>query len=179
MAAGSHIQCRVSAETKANLAATARRLQISESAFIRRLVEMTIRGADSEKSASFLKAPAAPRSARLYVRLRPGDRSVLTDRAGARGLPAASYASLLIRAHLRNVAPVPREELVALKRCIGELSLMSRNLRQAINDPIPKSSVHCPSIGDLKAMLGISIALRDHVKGVLLANLKSWAVSDG
>jgi hypothetical protein len=100
---------------------------------------------------------------------------MLTDRARARGLPAASYASLLIRSHLRYVAPVPREELVALKRCIAELSLMSRNLRQVLGIPSPKSSMNS---GDLKAMLGISVALRDHVKRVLLENLKSWAVDD-
>ena len=53
------------------------------------------------------------------IRLRPDDQILLRDRAAARGMPPATYVSVLTRAHLRSLAPLPKEELLALKRTLG------------------------------------------------------------
>jgi hypothetical protein len=61
------------------------------------------------------------RDARLSVRLAPEDRILLSGRAAARGMPSATYVSVLVRSHLRNLTPLPKEELSVLKRSVAEL----------------------------------------------------------
>src|SRR5207253_4274814 len=56
------------------------------------------------------------RNARVTLRLKPEDWVLLRERAQARRMPSATYVSLLVRPHLRDVAPVPKAEYVALKR---------------------------------------------------------------
>src|SRR5215469_17754665 len=51
----------------------------------------------------------------------PEDRLLLRERATGRGMAPATYASVLVRAHLRGLAPLPKEELTALKRSVAEL----------------------------------------------------------
>ena len=42
----------------------------------------------------------------------------------------ATYASGLLRAHVRQLSPLPKEELLALKRSIVELAAIGRNINQ-------------------------------------------------
>ena len=67
---------------------------------------------------------------RVYVRLRHEDRLLLEARASARGMRPATYASVLLRAHLRQITPLPKEELLVLKRSISELAAIGRNINQ-------------------------------------------------
>jgi hypothetical protein len=62
----------------------------------------------------------------MYVRLRHEDHLLLEARAWARGMRPATYASVLLRAHLRQLTPLPKEELLALKRSISELTAIGR-----------------------------------------------------
>jgi hypothetical protein len=78
--------------------------------------------------------------------------------------------SVLTRAHLRLLAPLPKEELLALKHTIGELGSIGRNLNQIAHGQLVTS----PGRNDLEAMLRICGALRDNLNRVLMANLKSW-----
>src|ERR1700685_2491042 len=58
-----------------------------------------------------------------------------TDRAAARGMAPATYVSVLTRAHLRSLAPLPKDELQALKRTVGELgSIRSDGPRGSARD---------------------------------------------
>jgi hypothetical protein len=59
------------------------------------------------------------RGARLYVRRRPDDQPLLAERAAARRMAAATYVSVLVRAHLRHLAPLPHDELQALNRAVA------------------------------------------------------------
>jgi hypothetical protein len=70
------------------------------------------------------------RGAHLYVRLRPDDQLLLPERAAARRMAAATYVSVLVRAHLRHLAPLPHDELRALNRVVAELGAIGRNLNQ-------------------------------------------------
>lgn len=114
------------------------------------------------------------RSTRLTVRLRPDDETLLRVRAAARGMASATYLSVLTRAHLRSLAPLPKEELQALKRSVSELGSMGRNLNQIARAANQGDRVADPGREELRAMLRICEALRDHVKGLIAANLKSW-----
>src|ERR1700733_12713407 len=122
MKAGQFIVARVSSETKARLRALAERQQISESALVRRLVELVLLKAGLSPIITETPIGARPRrGARLMIRLRPDDQILLQERAAARGMPPATYVSVLTRAHLRSLTPLPQEELLALKRTLAEL----------------------------------------------------------
>lgn len=108
------------------------------------------------------------------IRLRADDQILLRERAAARGMPPATYVSVLTRAHLRSLAPLPREELLALKRTIGELGSIGRNLNQIAHAANQGQLVTSPGRNDFEAMLRVCGALRDNLKRMLLANLKSW-----
>lgn len=75
---------------------------------------------------------------------------------------------------MRSLAPLPKEELLALKHTVAELGVIGRNLNQIARAANQGQLVTSPGRDDLKAMLSVCEALRDHVKRLLMANLKSW-----
>jgi hypothetical protein len=169
------IVARVSSATKARLRALAERQQLGESALLRRLVELVLLKAGLAPIITETPIGAGPlKTARLMIRLRPDDQILLRDRAAARGMPPATYVSVLTRAHLRALASLPKDELLALKRTIGELGSIGRNLNQIAHAAKQGQLVTSPGRNDLEAMLRVCGALRDNLKRVLVANLKSW-----
>jgi Bacterial mobilisation protein (MobC) len=142
---------------------------------LRRLVEMVLLKAGLAPIIAETPTGArARRGARLMIRLRPDDQILLRERAAARGMPPATYVSVLTRAHLRSLAPLPQEELLALKRTLAELGSIGRNLNQIARAANQGQLVTSPGRDDLAAMLRVCGTLRDSLKRVLLANLKSW-----
>jgi hypothetical protein len=115
------------------------------------------------------------RDVRVTIRLQADDQILLQARAAARGMPAATYVSVLTRAHLRKLVPLPRDELLALKRTVSELGRIGRLL-----NPIARAAqqgeerLSGPGRDDLRALLRVCEGLRDHVKELLQANLASW-----
>jgi hypothetical protein len=138
MKADAFIQCRVTPEMKALVRRIAQREQITESALVKQLLSVVLRSSVVEELPPAEKK--GNRYARLSVRLEPGDRLLLCERAAARGLPTATYASVIIRSHLRTLAPLLKEERALLTRAIGELGAIGRNLNQiarAVNQGAP------------------------------------------
>lgn len=185
MDAAQFLKTRVSAETKALVRATAQRQFITESIWFRRAIENALRAEAEEGTAVSMRPFQDRRSAsdakqgdgaRLYVRLRPDDRMLLRERAAARGMAGATYASVYLRAHLRNLPPLPKEELLALKRAVAELGVIGRNLNQIARAANQGHRSAGPAKDDLRALLTVCEALRDHVKRVIKSNLNSWAV---
>jgi len=175
MNADQFIAVRVSSETKARLRALAERQQVSESALLRRLIELVLLKAGLSPIITETPTNARPlRTARLMIRLDADDQLLLRERATARGIAPATYISVLTRAHLRSLAPLPKEELLALKRTLAELGSIGRNLNQIAHAANQGQLVTSPGRDDLEAMLRVCLALRDNLKRVLLANLKSW-----
>jgi hypothetical protein len=175
MSDGTQLKTWVTRETKERFAAVARHQGLSDSALLKRLVDLMLRSTDpAAHEASVTADPEAIRSTRLTVRLRPDDESLLRARAAARGMPPATYLSVLTRVHLRSLAPLPKEELQALKRSISELGSMGRNLNQIARAANQGDRVAGPGQQELRAMLRICEGLRDHVRGLVAANLRSW-----
>lgn len=168
------IAARVSPEMKARLRALADQRQTSESALLKRLIEVTLEGAPEVPLGNTASAPRFARDARLYVRLWPDDQLLLAERASARGMPAATYVSVLVRAHLRHMGPLPKDELQALKGAIAQLGAVGRNLNQIAHFVRQGGATTRPRREDVETMLKICTALRDHFKATLLANLRSW-----
>ena len=115
-----------------------------------------------------------PRGARLTVRLVPEDRLLLRERAAARGMPAATYVSSLVRAHLRTLAPLPREELAELRHSIAELSAVGRSLNQIARALNQDARVGAPGRNEVLGMIRVAEGLRDHFRRLLKANIESW-----
>lgn len=175
MAADAFIQCRVSAATKGALRSAAQRQQLTESALVKRLIEVMLQTAGATNLGAVAPG-AAGRVARLYVRLTSDDWALLRGRAAARTMAPATYASMLLRAHLRSLSPLPKGELLALKQSIAELGAIGRNLNQIARIGHQSGRLTGPGREDLRAILKVCEGLRDHVRGLLRANVTSWQV---
>lgn len=172
-AAKAFVQCRVTPAMKTLVRALAEREKVTESALVKQLLEVVLRTAVLEGLPSLETLDKPNRDARLYVRLDPDDRLLLTSRASARGMRAATYVSVLVRSHLRKLTPLPKDELAALKESIAELRAVGRNLNQ-IARAVNQGKEAAPGRQELQSMLAVASALRDHVKALLIANEKSW-----
>ena len=62
-----------------------------------------------------------PASERITIRLRPGDRRRVRERALARRMRDAGYLAALVRAHVVANPPLPKAEIEELKQAIGAL----------------------------------------------------------
>lgn len=184
------IKARVTAEMKREIAVAAAREMLTESAWLKRLLVREIRAArDSAATQSVPRRVdvvrrhgghrGGPCERPILIRLRTEDRLLLDARSEARGMRAATYVAVLTRSHLRRLAPLPKDELLALRRSIGELAAIGRNLNQiarAANDGgrLPGSARE-----EFRAMLKVCEALRDNTKGLLKANVASWESGHG
>jgi hypothetical protein len=185
------LKTRVSPEMKLQASAIADREFLSEAAWLKRLVMREIRArndasdaeSDLPRSESILgPARAAPgqdgAGKPMLVRLTAEDRLLLDARAEARGMRPATYASVLLRSHLRQLTPLPKDELLALKRSVAELGSIGRNINQIARVVSGGGEVPGSLRGEFWAMLEICSALRDNTKALLKANLASWAAGD-
>ena len=175
MTADAFVQCRVSLAAKAALRASAQRQQLTESALLMRLLETALQIDARPQRAVTGRDQAVPRNSRTTVRLQPDDQLLLMERAAARRLPASTYVSVLLRAHLRHLAPLPKEELQALKRSVAELSALGRLLNQIAKATHQGGALTGPTRDHVGVMLKVCTALRDHVAALLQANATSWA----
>ena len=174
MPADAFIQCRVTPEMKTLVRTLAEREQITESALVKQLLQVVLRTAALRSLPKLGTLDRPNRDARLHVRLEPEDRRLLAGRATERGMPSATYVSLLVRAHLRGVAPLPKEELMALRRTVTELRAVGRNLNQMAKVLNQDARAMAPGRHEVNAILKVAEGLRDHFKALLKANEKSW-----
>lgn len=167
------IAARVSPESKARFRSLAEQQQMTESALLKRLVDMAVH-TGRVNDADVLKPPERRlRGARLCVRLHPDDQLLLTERAAARHMPAATYVSVLVRALLRTLSPLPKAELMVLKRSVAELSAIGRNLNQLARLAHQRPGSVAPGADVLQMMLKVCEAMRAHTKELIKANARS------
>ena len=184
------VKARVTSETKRAIAEAAGRAMLTESAWLKRLLVREMQAARDPAAAQVFPQHVdrgrrhgghrgGPCERPILIRLRTEDRLLLDARAEARGMRPATYVAVLTRSHLRRLAPLPKDEMLALRRSIGALAAIGRNLNQiakAANDggPLPGSSRE-----EFRAMLKVCEALRDNTKALLKANLTSWESGHG
>ena len=89
-------------------------------------------------------------------------------------MPAATYIAALVRAHLRALAPLPSEELAALTRSVAELNAIGRNLNQMARLAHQSGRIAGPTRDDLRTMLKVCEAMREHIKDLVRANKATW-----
>lgn len=172
------IQCRVSREAKARLQAIAHDRGVTESGLLKMLVDVALLQSTGTLALNVAEPVAAvSRNARVFVRLRPEDHVLLRERAAGRGMAGATYASIVLRTHLRGVARIPDREFAEFKRAVAELGAIGRNLNQIARVANETRRVNGPSTQDLQAVLRACTGLRDRVKDLLHANTSSWETS--
>jgi hypothetical protein len=184
------VKARVTAETKREISEAAAREMLTESAWLKRLLVREMQAARDPAATQVLPRRVerarrhgghrgGPCERPILIRLRTEDRLLLDARSEARGMRPATYVAVLTRSHLRRLAPLPKDEMLALRRSIGELAAIGRNLNQiakAANDGgrLPGSARE-----EFRAMLKVCEALRDNTKALLKANLTSWESGHG
>ena len=174
-------------EIKRQVKAIVDRDLLSEATWLKRLVLREIRAAEASGSATTEIGNAdsvhshrratrgstvGPRP--VFVRFRDEDRLLLDERAAARGMRPATYVSVLTRSHLRFLTPLPQEEFLALKRSIGELASIGRNINQIARAVNEGGRAPGSVREEFRAMLKVCEALRDNTKALLKANEISW-----
>lgn len=184
MVASEFIKARLPKETKSRVKALAEREGLSESAWIKRLIVRELHASNRSTADAFdATLPASEvdgggakgkAGTRVYVRLRSDDRLLLEARAEARGMKAATYVSVLTRCHLRRLTPLAKDELLALRRSIGELAALGRNINQIARVANEGGRLPMSVQEEFLAMLKICGAMRDHTKALLKKNLHSW-----
>jgi hypothetical protein len=181
------LKTTVPADIKLQAKAIAERESLSEATWLKRLVLREIRACDGARSAEGERcrtdglrrqgrATSGPNGCGkpIVVRLRADDRLLMDARAEARGLRPATYVSVLVRSHLRQLAPLPKDELLALKRSIAELATIGRNINQIAKAVNVGGRAPGTVREEFRAMLKICEALRDNTKSLLKANEISW-----
>ena len=179
------IRARVTSEIKREIAAAAEREMLSESAWLKRVLVRELRTVrNPDATPVVLCTPqvvrqvgarkGSPCDRPVLVLLRPEDRLLLDARAEARGMRPATYVSVLTRCHLRRLAPLPKEERLALRLSISELSAIGRNINQIARVANEASRLPGSASEEFRAMLKICEALRDNTKSLLMANVTSW-----
>jgi hypothetical protein len=181
------LKARVSPQIKRQARAIAERDFMTEAAWLKRLVIREIRACDAanddggelHREIDISRRPRETRGPKgcckpVYVRFRDEDRLLLDARAAARGMRPATYVSILTRAHLRSLTPLPKEEYLALKRCIGVLESIGRNINQIAKAANQGGRMPDSAGAEFRAMLKICVALRDNTKLLLKANETSW-----
>jgi len=151
----------------------AQRHGVSESVLLRRLIDDALVTAGESVPDELNQGMPQPPE-KISVRLRPDDLQLLQERAIARKIRPSTYAGLLLRAHLRNLTPLPTEELLALKRSIAEVGAVGRNLNQIARALHQGEGARGPDVAYLQGLLKILTGLRDHTKAIVTANSLSW-----
>ena len=167
---------RISSETRARLRCVANGYGLTESALVMQLIDRTVDPVPSPPADAGQYVRDAARAERLSVRLYQDDRQLLAERATARGMPSATYVSVLTRAHLRRLAPLPTAELQEFGKCVAQLSAMGRNLNQIARRVNQDGVVSSISRTDLALFLKTCTRAVSYFKSILKANKYSWEV---
>ena len=178
MAADVVIHCRVSVAMKAALHAAAQRQQLTESALLKRILELMLQTAPVPEGDVESNAHPA-RRARLYVRLTEEDWASLRERAATRNMAPATYAANVLRTHLRGRAQLLHTELAMVKDSVRELRAIGVNLNQIALIANRDGRISGPTRDDLAAFLKICTGLRNHIAALVRSNTKSWGGADG
>ena len=174
MANKHNLTVRVTPEVRSRIRSRAEKSLTNDSIWVRQAIDAALRQDDVDHSTAVTLRSNTGRDQRMCLRLQHDDRLLLIERAAARGMQPATYASVLMRAHLRDLAPLPAAELRGLTRSVAELSAIGRNLNQIAQAIHRSERVTLPGRQEVLAMLKVCGALRDFTKELIKVNNDSW-----
>jgi hypothetical protein len=161
-------------EEKQRFAALATSRGTSES----RLALIAIRAVlESNEPTSQRTAPTLirePASDRITVRLRPGDRRAIADRAQRRGMKGSAYLAALVRAHVGANPPLAADELAALKQAVVVLAALGRLLSRIARGATQTGVMSTDLQQRLSQTRTVVAALEQRTHDLARAALVSW-----
>ena len=171
---------RLSSEAKTRFAALATHHHLSESGLLARLVDEVLRANDAVARESGVQRGQRGSTVegvaedRITLRLRNGDRTLVAERAGARGMKTGSYLAMLIHNHVRDSAVLPPNELDQIKATGAQLAALGRQLRM-LGMPNTEAEPVASELRDAIALCRREIeAAREATAAVVRRNLMSW-----
>lgn len=168
------ITARPTSDEKRHFADLAARRGISESSLaliaIRTLLE-------SNPQPNGTALPHAQRQAaidRITIRLRPGDRRALDERAARRGIRSSTYLAALVRAHIARSPPLTIDELTILKQGVSVLATLGQALSRT-SRRIAQSGVPVPELQkELTLTRSVIAALEQRTHDLARSALTTW-----
>lgn len=115
-----------------------------------------------------------PATDRLTIRLRPGDRQGLAQRAVQRAMKPSTYVAALVRAHVAANPPLPTHELAVLKQSVFALTNLRRLLARAA-----QTSPSALGRQDLERTRTAIAELEERTGNLARAALISWESRSG
>lgn len=122
-------------------------------------------------SASPSREPAVDR---ITIRLRPGDRRAINERAARRGIKASAYLAALVRAHVASNPPLTAEELSAYRQGVIVLAGLGRLLARISRDAAKGGGIPKELQEELSRTRAVIAALEKRTHDLALAALISW-----
>jgi hypothetical protein len=166
----------VAADIKRRVKAAAAAEMLTPSAWLRRMIVRALGLPPSATIAELAEEHSeGPLDNRLCIRVCSDDTLLLRARATARGTRPSTYASVLLRSHLRALSPLPKEELLALKRAVSELGVLARDLHR-IAQILSQEGAGTAVSPDLRAVTRLCETVRNDTKALLSANVDSWEI---
>jgi hypothetical protein len=111
---------------------------------------------------------------RITIRLRPGDRRVINERASQRGMKASTYVAALVRAHIATNPPLTNEELGAYKQGVILLAGLGRLLARVSRDAVRAGSIPQDLQQELSRTRAVIAGLEKRTHDLARAALMSW-----
>jgi len=124
-------------------------------------------------------APKESASDRITIRLRPGDRQIIAERAQLRGTKASTYIAALVRAHVASNPPLTADELTALKQAVAVLGGYGRLLAMLAKGQGVPGSMSRDLQQELSRTRGLVAAVEQRLHEFVRASLNSWECRNG
>jgi hypothetical protein len=179
------IGTRVSSDTRSRFAALAARHQLSESGLLAKLIDevlKTDRALARESGEQRIARDATVDGVaedRITLRLRNGDRTLVAERAVARGMRTSSYLAMLVHNHVRGSAVLPPNELDLIKAAAAQLAALGRQLRM-LGMPNTLAEPLTSELRDAIALARREVEVaREATAAVVRRNLISWETRSG
>lgn len=171
------ITARTSPAEKAEFAALADAVGLSESAFALQAIRAML-----QPKGETCGLPSTARTAatdRITIRLRPGDGAALVDRATVRGMKPSTYVAALVRSHIVANPPMTDKEVAQLKEGIRILGAFGRRLAQTAHSPALSGPAQEALRTDLAAIRRLVEAVETCTHNLVRASLVSWESRSG
>jgi hypothetical protein len=179
------IGTRLSSDTRSRFAALAARHQLSESGLLAKLIDevlKTDRALARESGEQRIARDATVDGVaedRITLRLRNGDRTLVAERAVARGMRTSSYLAMLVHNHVRGSAVLPPNELDLIKATAAQLAALGRQLRM-LGMPNTLAEPLTSELRDAIALARREVEVaREATAAVVRRNLISWETRSG
>ena len=171
------ITARATPEEKLRFVALAAARDVSESALALIAIRDLLSSAAPVSRSPVPTSIHEPAIDRITIRLRPGDRQAVRQRAAQRGMKDSAYLAALVRAHVAANPPLAADELAALKLAVTVLAGFGRLLARTAREVTQARLMNHDLQQDLSRTRALVAALEQRTHDLARAALVSWESS--